>query len=92
MLLSVRFQRVRLRERLLTNVAHERSLARVRALVTYDVTLMMKTATANATHVRAFVRVRPAVSFQVELFEEALPAMQTHVIALLQMIPFHVFL
>lgn len=92
MFLLVHLQRTGLYEGLLTDDTNVRSLARVRALVTDDVALVMEPLAADPTRVRAFVRVRSAVGLQVEALEEGLTAIIANVVALLQVISLHVLL
>lgn len=92
MLLLVHLQRTGLYEGLLADDTDVRSLARMCALVTNDVALMVEPLAADPTRIRTFIGMCSAVSLQVETFEEGLAAIIANVIALLQVIPFHVLL
>lgn len=70
MSLSMRLQRGRLHESPLTYVAGVRTFARVYTLVSYYVTLVMKSLAASSAHVRPFVRVSSAVRLQIEFLEK----------------------
>lgn len=79
----MRFQRAGLRKSPLTNIANIRPLARVRTLVTNNVTLVMKSLATNTTYIWTFIRVRSTVSLQVKSLKERLAAVQANMIALL---------